>query len=68
MLDPLDGAERLENGAIFYKIEDKELNPIITKENILRAEYNRLKNTTEVMEVSDEEENSLRLALLEEME
>lgn len=29
ILDPLAGAQRLENGALFYRFEDKELDPKI---------------------------------------
>lgn len=37
ILDPFAGGKRLENGALFYKVEDKELDPILRNEEKLRA-------------------------------
>ena len=61
------GAERLENGAIFYKVEDKELGDINNEEK-LRAEFARLKEANSgVLESSEEDVDQLRIALLEEL-
>ena len=68
MLNPLDGAERLDNGALFYKIEDKELSAGVREEERLRAEYDSLRNASDAWDVSEEEEDAFRLALLEDMD
>jgi hypothetical protein len=68
MLNPLDGAERLDNGALFYRIEDKELSPIINNEDKLRDEFEKLKASSETWDVSEEEQDAFRLAILEDMD
>ena len=62
------GAERLENGALFYKVEDKELSPLVTDEDKLRREYEILKDTSDnAWDISEDEENALRLELVEDL-
>lgn len=69
IFDPMAGAERLENGALFYKLEDKELTPDLNNDDKLKAEFERFKALNEgVLEVSEEDETELRMALLTEME
>lgn len=69
IFDPLAGAEKLPNGALFYKLEDKELGTYVGDEEKLRKEFEKLKASNEgTLEVSEEDENELRIALLEEME
>lgn len=65
--DPLAGAQRLENGAIFYQVQDSELN--VHDEEKLKAEWERLKSLNSgVLEASEDDANELRIALIEEME
>lgn len=69
MFDPLAGAERLENGALFYQVQDKELSEDLQSEDKLRAEYERLKAVNSgALEVSEEDADELRKALLDELE
>lgn len=69
IFDPMAGAERLENGALFYKLEDSELTAVVNDEEKLRKEFEKLKALNEEpLEVSEEDENELRIALLDEME
>lgn len=53
-MDPFADAKRLENGALFYVVEDKELSPIIKDDEKLRDEFNRLKEGNAVFEEEDE--------------
>lgn len=63
--DPLCGAERLENGALFYKFEDSEVK---IDESKVRSEYENLKKSnSSALEVNEEDPNELRIALIEEM-
>lgn len=71
IFEPFAGAERLENGAILYVVEDKELNQdLLNDEDRLRAEHDRLKesNTTTLALASEEDEEEMRIALLEDMD
>lgn len=36
VLDPFAGAQKLENGALFYEVEEKELNPALRDDEKLR--------------------------------
>lgn len=65
-MDPFADAKRLENGALFYVVEDKELSPIIKDDEKLRDEFNRLKEGNAVFEEEDEQE--IRIKVLERME
>lgn len=65
--DPLAGAARLDNGALFYEVKDAEV--ALPADDKLRAEYERVKALNAgVLEASDDDHNELRIALLEEME
>jgi hypothetical protein len=65
--DPLAGAERLENGSIFYRVADQEVS--LQSEEKLREEWARVKSANSgVLEASEEDINELRIALMEEME
>lgn len=61
------GAVRLDNGALFYKVETKEV--VIPSDEKLRAEYERLKAANEgSLEIGEEEVEQLRNALIDELE
>lgn len=65
--DPLAGSERLENGAIFYRVADSEVE--LPNEEKLRAEWERAKNSNSgVLEASEDDINELRIALMDEMQ
>lgn len=65
--DPLAGSERLDNGAIFYKVIDSEV--ALASDEKLRAEWERAKNSNSgVLEASEDDFNELRIALMDEME
>jgi len=67
VFDPLAGAQKLENGGLFYKVEAAEIK--IDDDEKLRVEYERLKAAnTGALEVSEDDENELRMALLDDME
>jgi len=69
LFDPLAGAEKLENGALFYRVSDKELSADLSNEDALKAEFERLKALNSgVLEASEDDLNELRMALLDEME
>ena len=69
ILDPFAGAERLENGTLFVKVEDSDLNMEVLSEERLRAEYEKLKSSIECPLEGDEENfEEVRLAMLSEME
>jgi len=62
----LAGSERLENGAIFYRVADSEVE--LPNEEKLRAEWERAKNSNSgVLEASEDDINELRIALMDEM-
>ena len=68
VFDPLAGAEKLENGALFYKVDEAELTNIDNEEK-LRAEWELLKAAnSNVLEVPEDDQDELRMALLDEME
>lgn len=63
-MDPFAGAEKLENGAIFYLVQENELAPILKDEEKLRKEFERSNQFNEgVLEGADGEDD-LRIALL----
>lgn len=69
MLDPFAGGKRLENGALFYKVEDKELDPTINNDEKLRAIFEKLKaNIDAPSEISEEDMDELRIEMLNELE
>lgn len=68
ILDPLAGAIKLDNGALFYQVEEKELAPEIRDQEKLRKEFERMTLQNEgVLEGADGEDD-LRIALLQDME
>lgn len=69
IFDPLAGAERQENGTLIYRLVDKELPKELFNDDKLKAEYEKLKAINSgVLEISEEESDELRMAILSEME
>jgi hypothetical protein len=66
VFEPFAGARRLENSALFYKFEDKEVESVLQNEEKLRAEFERLTSNDEVWEVAEEDEDAMRASLLDE--
>jgi hypothetical protein len=64
IMDPLAGAERLENGAVFIKVEDIDLDPNVHSDNALRKEFERLTNNADET-IDTEEEDEIRRAILD---
>lgn len=68
-MDPFAHASRDENGAIMYNVTEKDLGHLnLDNEEIMKAEYERLKGKAEVWDVDEEDEDAWRLAVLEELE
>ena len=68
-LDPFSGAGRDENGTIILEVIDKDLShQSIDNEEALRAEYANLNSKDDVWDVDGEDENQIRIDLLEELE
>lgn len=69
-LDPFSGAGRDENGTIILDVTDKDLASIdnFEDEAALRAEYQNLNSKDDVWDVDGEDENQIRIDLLEELE
>lgn len=64
-LDPFYGAKRLENGALFYEVEDRELSPDLNNEERLRIQFEKLKSNFDApLEIDEENEEELRLVML----
>jgi len=62
ILDPFAGAQRLENGALFYEVLDKELDPSLNNEEKLRAQFETLKANMEgASELGEDDMEELRL-------
>ena len=66
MFDPFAGAERLENGALLYVLQDKEISSSVHNEEKLREEFNKLKEGNQNIEAEDEDE--VRIKIMEQME
>lgn len=67
--DPFAGSQRLANGALFYEVIDKELDPSINDEERLRKHYDILKQNIESpSEYTEEELDQIRLQNLTELE
>lgn len=64
IFDPLAGSERLDNGAIFYRVVDAELSKDTFDEEKLRAEYERLKSFNSAPLEGEEGSEEIRIALL----
>jgi len=68
-LDPFSGAGRDENGTIILEVTDKDItHEGIDSEEGLRAEYSNLNSKDDVWDVDGEDENQIRIDLLEELE
>jgi len=68
-LDPFSGAGRDENGTIILEIIDKDIaHEGLENEEGLRAEFANLNSKDEVWDVDGEDENQIRIDLLEELE
>ena len=68
-LDPFAGASRDSEGSLLYRVEEKELAHFdLTNEDALKAEYEDLKSKDEVWEIDDEDENAVRLGLMDELQ
>lgn len=68
-LDPFSGAGRDENGTIILEVNDKDLaHEGLDSEEGLRAEYANLNSKDDVWDVDGEDENQIRIDLLEELE
>lgn len=68
IFDPLAGAEKLENGTLFYRLEDKEISAAVKDENKLRELYEKIISGAEEAWEGEEDEESVRIAILEAME
>lgn len=68
-LDPFAGAGRDENGTIILAVTDKDIaHENCDNEEALRAEYTNLNSKDDVWDVDGEDENQIRIDLLEELE
>ena len=54
VFNPLAGAERLDNGALFYKLSDEELSKTLNNEAVLRREFERV-ISQDALEIEDDE-------------
>ena len=70
MIDPFAGSQRDANGTILYTVEDKELNELMMygDEEKLRSQYEAYKGKIEAWDMDEEEEESFRMAMLNELE
>lgn len=66
IFDPLAGATRLENGTMFYRLEDKELSVLVKDETKLREQYDKLISGVDV--VQEDDEAALRLLILDQLD
>lgn len=67
IMDPLAGVTKDEDGALHYHVEDRELK-WIDNEEVLKAQYEKLKSASEVWDVDADDEDAFRLAMLQELE
>lgn len=69
IFDPLAGSEKLDNGALFYRVVDQELSKVVFDEDRLKEEYERLKNANATpIEGGEDNADEVRLTLLQEMD
>jgi len=68
IMDPFADSARDEHGSILHTVTQKEIDDLMGDDARLRAQYNKLKTMSDVWDVDEEEEESFRLALLEELE
>lgn len=57
--EPLAGAKKLENGARFYEVREKDL-VVDLDENTLKAKYEKAKELGEQVDCDDEDQETLR--------
>jgi len=68
-LDPFSGAGRDENGTIILTVSDKDIaHEGLDSEEGLRSEFANLNTKDDVWDVDGEDENQIRIDLLEELE
>ena len=69
IIDPLAGAPVDENGSVVYTVEDKELDHLLLNgdESKLREQFEKFKAKGEVWDMDEEEYDSFRQALFEEL-
>ena len=68
MLDPFAGSAKDDNGTIVYNVSQDEMDKFFpTTDDQLREKYEHLKSKSEVWEIDEEEEDSFRMALQEEL-
>ena len=68
-LDPFSGAGRDENGTIILEVTDKDIaHEGVANDELLRAEWANLNSKDDVWDVDGEDENQIRIDLLEELE
>lgn len=69
LFDPFAESTRNEDGTIIYNLEEKELvGYSLDDEAVMRAQYEQAKSKQEVWDVDAEDEDSFRLAMLQELE
>lgn len=64
MLDPFAGSKRLDNGALFYEVQDNELPAYLSNEDKLREIYEKIKDFETNPIESTEDSDDLKIALL----
>lgn len=57
-----------DNGALIYKVEQKEVDGLMLNEEELKAQFDRYKEANEVWEVDEEDEDAFRFALMQELQ
>jgi len=65
LFEPLATAKKLENGSLFYKVEEKEVAKDMDEDK-LRKQFERARSA-EPLEFGEEEQDELRVALLDEL-
>lgn len=69
MLDPFAGSAKDDNGTIVYKVTEEEMEKFFpVSDEKLKEKYELQKSKTEVWEIDEEEEDSFRQALQEELQ
>jgi len=68
VLEPFAGAKKDEDGTLNYTLEDKEIALLVPSDEILMKELERFKESGEVWEVEDDDEDMFRMTLMKELE
>lgn len=68
MFDPFAGAKRLDNGALFYEVKDEELPAVLKDEDKLREEFEKIKEQENNPIEPTEDNDDLKIALIQELE